>query len=162
MRRAILTLGLLVAAAGGANAQYGPPYGGSGPINPNNFMPNVFNPQTQPLSPYLNLLRGNDPATDYYYRVRPGTVGMGQRGFGGAGAMGGGGNRTLFFPQLASAQDPLGDVGLGGAGGVLPPAGHQVVFGNTMGFFPAPGGQAGTGRAGLSGLGAGRAGAPRK
>jgi hypothetical protein len=167
MRRAILTLGLLCASAATAAAQYPTqpypgPLGGYAPqFNPNNFMPNVFNPRTQPLSPYLNLLRGGDPATEYYYRVRPGTVGMSPQGFGSAGLGGGGGNRPLFFPQLASAPDPLG-TGTAGAGGVLPPAGHAVVFGNTMGFFPGSLGQAGTGRAGLAGLGAGRATPPGK
>jgi hypothetical protein len=150
------------AVTGVASAQYpGQPGAGGGymPINPNNFMPNVFNPQTQPLSPYLNLLRGNDPATDYYYRVRPGTVGMGNRGFGGAPFAAGGGNRPLFFPQLAGGIDPVstGDY-------VLPPAGHAVVFGNTMGYFPGgPAGQAGGARAGLAGLGSGsRGAAPKK
>jgi hypothetical protein len=70
-------------------------------------------------------------------------------------AAAGGGNRALFFPQLAASPDPIGDPATS-AGSVLPPAGHPVVFNNTMGFFPAPVGQAGSGRAGLAGLGAGR------
>ena len=157
MHRAILTIGMLWATAGIATAQYPTqpfpaPGGYVPPVNPNNFMPNIFNPQTQPLSPYLNLLRSGDPATDYYYRVRPGTVGMRTGGFGGAPFVAGGGNRTLFFPQLVNAPDPLGG-SVAGPGDILPPAGHPVVFGNTMGFFPSPFGQAGTGRPGLAGLG---------
>jgi hypothetical protein len=155
MRRTILGLGLLLATAGVASAQYPTqPYpGGYGPaINPGDFMPNIYNPRSQPLSPYLNLLRNADPGTNYYYNVRPGTVGMGARSLGGPAAGGVGGNRPVFFPQLAAAPDPLGG-SLSGPGDVLPPAGHPVVFGNTMGFFPSPVGQAGGSRGGLSGLG---------
>jgi hypothetical protein len=159
--RYLLVIVVSLAVAGAAAAQYPPqPYGGGfgPPINPNNFMPNIYNPQTQPLSPYLNLLRGNDPATDYYYRVRPGTLGMAPRGFGGGPFIAGGGNRALFFPQFAAAADPVAP----GEDYVLPPAGHAVVFGNTMGFFPGAGSQAGTGRAGLAGLGSRGAPAPKK
>ena len=121
-------------------------------------MPNVFNPQYQPVSPYMNLLRGGNVATNYYYGVRPGTVGMGPRGFGGAPFIAGGGNRMMFFPQLASAPDPLSAGLPDQPPSVLAPAGHPVVFGNTMGFFPSPAGQAGGGRPGLAGLGAARGG----
>jgi hypothetical protein len=181
--RFIVTVALTIALSGAAAAQYPtqpfpgtqpgqygplgqyglgqPGYGfGSGPgFNPNNFMPNIFNPQTQPLSPYLNLNRGGDPAANYYYGVRPGTLGMGGRGFGGGPFLAGGGNRMLYFPQLAAAPDPTAEPpGQPGSGTVLPPAGHPVVYNNTMGFFPAPFGQAGGARPGLSGLGAARGG----
>jgi hypothetical protein len=182
--RLSLTIGTVLAFAGTAatqypaqpypGTQYGPgvqsgqygygqygQYGQYGPgFNPNNFMPNIYNPQNQPLSPYLNLLRGGNAATNYYYGVRPGTVGMGGRGYGGAPFIAFGGNRMLFFPQLAAAPDPTAEPG-GQAGSVLPPAGHPVVFNNTMGFFPSPFGQAGGSRPGLSGLGAGRGGVRR-
>jgi hypothetical protein len=167
MRRAILTLSAMAVTAGVAAAQpqyptqpfpgyqYGQPnYGPT--VNPNNFMPNIYNPQSQPLSPYLNLLRGSNPATNYYYNVRPGTVGMGGHGYSGAPFMAFGGNRMQFFPQLASAPDPL-NTELSGAGDVLPPAGHTIVFNNTNGFFPSSGGQAGGARPGLAGVGATRA-----
>jgi len=178
--RFTLTIGALIAAAGTASSQsptqpfpgsqgpYGYGYGQAGPYaqpgfgyGPNGYplvMPNIFNPQTQPLSPYLNLFRGSSPAANYYYGVRPGTVGMTNRAFGAAPFVAGGGNRMLYFPQLASAPDPLsaGTPGQPAQGDVLPPAGHPVVFGNTMGFFPSAGGQAGGARAGLSGLGATR------
>ena len=117
-------------------------------------MPNIYNPVNQPLSPYLNLLRGGNTAANYYYGVRPGTVGLGVQGSAGAPFVAGGGNRTLFFPQLASAPDPLAGDPSGKPGDALPPAGHPVVFNNTMGFFPGPQGQAGGTRSGLSGLGA--------
>lgn len=153
-----LTLGVVVLSAGVAQAQLpAMPYPSSPyypPQNSGQFMPNIYNPQTQPLSPYLNLLRGGNAGVNYYYGVRPGTVGMGARGSGGAPFVAGGGNRTLFFPQLAAAPDPFSGAP-GGPGDVLPPAGHPVVFGNTMGFFPSPLGPAGGSRPGLAGLGAG-------
>ena len=63
-----------------------------------------------------------------------------------------GGNRMAFFPQLAAAPDPLADAATP-TNYVLPPAGHPVVFSNTLGFYPSLGGQAGGSRGGLSGLG---------
>jgi hypothetical protein len=155
MRYHLTTMALLL-APGLLSAQYPTqPYPSTPYLQTQNlteFMPNIFNPRTQPLSPYLNMLRGGNPGVNYYYGVRPGTLGMGGGGFGGAQFMAGGGNRTLFFPQLAAAQDPVS----GGPGDVLPPAGHPVVFSNTMGFFPSPFGQAGGSRSGLTGLGARR------
>ena len=50
----------------------------------------------------------------------------------------------------ASVVPDLPDAGLND---ILPPAGHPVVFNNTMGFFPTPFGQAGGARPGLGGLG---------
>lgn len=154
MRRAILGLAGLLGLAGPAAAQN--PTQPFPTINPNAVMPNIFNPATQPLSPYLNLLRGGNRAANYYYGVRPGTVAAGFGAFGGSPFTAGGGNRPLFFPQLASAPDPFGTFNPG-AGDVLPPAGHGAVFNNTMGFFPGAGGQAGGARSGLGGLGATRA-----
>jgi hypothetical protein len=140
---------------GGASAAQVPAQPGPA-VNPSNYLPNYFNPRTQPVSPYMNLLRGGGiPGVNYYYGVRPGTVGMMPGGIGGASTSAGGGNRMLFFPQLAAAPDPLSGAPPG-AGDVLPPAGHPVVFNNTMGFFPSPLGQAGGARAGLAGLGARR------
>ena len=151
----------LIAAAGvlglaaPAPAQYQQnPYQQYPPLNPATVMPNVYNPQYQPLSPYLNLNRGGNPAVNYYYGVRPGTVGGGARG-GGTPFLAPGGNRAAFFPQLATGPDPLAPAELAAVNGtVLPPAGHPVVFGNTMGYFP--GSLGGGMRPGLSGIGAGR------
>jgi hypothetical protein len=125
-------------------------------VNPANVMPNIFSPRTQPLSPYLNLGRGGLPAANYYFNVRPGTVG-------GAGSIGGspfvtqgGGQRGPFFPQHGNggspgAVDPMAPTMTTAA--VLPPAGHPVVFGDTLGYFPGSAPQSGR-RPGLSGIGA--------
>jgi hypothetical protein len=132
--------------------QYGP-FDQFGPFpNQNNFMPNIYNPQTQPLSPYLYGVRGTNPAVDYYFGTRPGTVGMGGRGSGGGPFMAQGGSRPAFFPQLAYAPEPF-QQGVTSVNSVLPPAGHPVVFNNTLGFFPSAFGQAGGSRSGLAGVG---------
>ncbi len=127
----------------------------SGTINPYNLMPNIYNPQSQPLSPYLNLLSGINPGVNYYYGVRPGTLGMGMGRGGGAPFVAPGGNRPLFFPQLAFAPDPLADR-QADPDRVLPPAGHPVFFNNTLGYFPSPLGVTGGNRPALSGFGATR------
>lgn len=156
MNRAILTLGLVAALAGPAAAQY--------PVTPNPYpyspyyqspvvQPNVFNPRTQPLSPYLNLFNGinnPNPALNYYYNVRPGTVGgTGLTFQGGASAFPsmGAQSRAPFFPQNAPGADaPLARQA--GPGDVLAPAGHPVYFNNTFGAFGG-----GTGRGVAPGLG---------
>jgi hypothetical protein len=155
--RFTLAIGAILSMTGISAAQYPTqPYPSSPyypPQNSGNYLPNYYDPQYQPLSPYLNLMRGGNPATNYYYGVKPGTLGVGPRATGGVPFVASGGNRMLFFPQLASAPDPTA-APVTSAGSVLPPAGHPVVFNNTMGFFPSPFGQAGGSRAGLAGLGA--------
>lgn len=141
---AAATLGLVAFA----EAQY--PYASPFYQSPG-VMPNVYNPQYQPLSPYLNLLRGGNPGVNYYYGVRPGTMGGTGQSIG-APFTAAGGNRQLFFPQLASAPDPLQPREVG-PGDVLPPAGHPVVFNNTGGYFPSPFGGRGGNRPGLAGVG---------
>ncbi len=157
MLRSLLVMGSVVLVASQVAAQ--PPaqsfpgyqYGIGPAYNPNNFMPNIFNPQTQPLSPYLNLLRGTNAGVDYFFGVRPGTIGLGVRPMSGTPFVAQGGNRMIFFPQLATAPEPI--AGTPGPGQVLPPSGHPVVYGNTMGFFPSATGQAGGSQPGLRGLG---------
>lgn len=157
MNRAILTLCLTAALAGPSAAQYPSGYPAA-PYSPYyqqpQVQPNVFNRNTQPLSPYLNLFNGinnPNPALNYYYNVRPGTVGgTGQRFGTGAPFTSPGAPRMPFFPQLANAPDPANVLREVGVGDVLPPAGHPVYFNNTFGFFP------GSGRGfspGLSGIG---------
>jgi hypothetical protein len=158
----VVALGAMVGSAGIASAQFQPqqfqspnqgPLIPQGPYSTPTVQPNLFNPVNQPLSPYLNLLRGGNTGVNYYYGVRPGTVGG--TGFSlGAPFTAPGGNRMLFFPQLAMAQpqDPFEPRDVT-AGAVLPPAGHPVVFNNTLGFFPSPYGRGGS-RSGLAGVGA--------
>ena len=161
MTRYLLTAAFTLVAAGTASAQLSPQYPAQPqPQYPSSpyyqgpaIQPNIYNPQNQPLSPYLNLLRGGNPGVNYYYGVRPGTVGGSGLGIG-APFTAGGGQRPLFFPQLAGAADPFQPRELG-TGSVLPPAGHPVVFNNTGGYFPSPFGARGAGRPGVAGIGAG-------
>jgi hypothetical protein len=138
-----------------AQPQY--PYLGGQPGLAPSVQPNIFNPQYQPLSPYLNLNRGGNPAVNYFYGVRPGTIG-GAGTFSSAAVLAPGGNRPLFFPQMTQVQDPF-NLPEATEGYVLPPAGHPVVYNNTLGYFPYPFGQRGM-RSGLSGVGAGGGGRP--
>ncbi|HEX4609405.1 MAG TPA: hypothetical protein VH092_14505 [Urbifossiella sp.] len=167
----IAAAGWVLGVAAGAAAQpYGPnggfPGGGGGfqsgsgfgyqGLNPSNVMPNIYNPQNQPLSPYLNLLRGGNSGVNYYYGVRPGTVGGGAM-FGAAG-LAAGGNRPTSFPFQYTQDDPL-ILPEPGEGYVLPPAGHPVVFNNTLGYFPYSfGNNRGRGNGGQGGFGGGQGG----
>lgn len=91
-----------------------------------NVMPNIYNRQAQPLSPYLNMLRGVNPGVDYYYGVRPGSP-AGSQYYQGMMPRGG---MPFLTPQFGDL-----DTTLPGASGsyVLPPAGHPVMFGNYFG-----------------------------
>jgi hypothetical protein len=137
---------------GGYGGGFGGGFGGGG-----QFMPNIYNPQTQPLSPYLNMTRGGgNPAANYYFGTRPGTVGGGG-GWGLAPNMAFGGNRGPFpFQYTPEEQLPQGEPA---EGYVLPPAGHPVMFGNTMGYYPSPFGYGRGGmRSGMQGMGGNRPG----
>ena len=154
MTRYLIVSAAVLGSVGSAAAQYPQPYGPYQPFSPSTVMPNIYNPVSQPLSPYLNLLRGGNPGVNYYYGVRPGTVGGTGQGLG-APFTAAGGNRQAFFPQLGAAPDPLQPPEAGPGAG-LPPAGHPVVFNNTMGYFPSPTGARGGQRPGLAGVGGGR------
>lgn len=94
------------------------------------FGPNSYNRQSQPLSPYLNMLRGGNTAVNYFYGVRPGTMtGGGNQSFGGYGGLG----RQTFFPQI----DTLYDLENTNPADGLRPTGHPFGFNNTLGFFGA-------------------------
>src|SRR5215207_4743706 len=102
MTRHLLTAVIVLGCAGAATAQVTPgypQYGSGGAIpDPYSFGPtNPYNRTNQPLSPYLNLLRGGNPAVNYSYGVRPGTVGRGGSG-GGAPMTAPGAQRSPFFP----------------------------------------------------------------
>jgi hypothetical protein len=121
-------------------------------INPNTVMPNIYNPQYQPLSPYLYTVRGANPAVDYYFGTRPGTLGLGARGGPNVPFVAQGVARAPFFPQLVNTPEPFQTDLTTSPGSVLPPAGHPVVFNNTIGFFPGPYGLSGGGRPGVAGI----------
>jgi len=133
--RAILAGACVLGLTGSAAAQQpaDPSYAVPGfpTVNPQNVMPNIYNPRTQPLSPYLNLLRGGNPGVNYYYGVRPGTTGGGAA----FGAGGGAGPRANGLPFQFTTDDSL-LLPEPGEGYFLPPAGHPTVFNNTMGYFP--------------------------
>jgi hypothetical protein len=122
MRRFALTLLAIVAVGGSARAQIAGP---SSPVP----APNAYNRQTQPLSPYLNLLRGGNNAVNYYYGVRPGT-GPGVQGVMGQPGLG---PRQTFFPVV----DTLAELQSDESKGIprMAPTGHPVGFNNTMGYF---------------------------
>src|SRR5688572_2462386 len=128
--RAIL-LGACVLGLAGAAAAQQPGGLGYPLVNPQNVMPNIYNPRTQPLSPYLNLLRGGNPGVNYYYGVRPGTTGGGAAFGAGASNVG---PRVGGLPFQFTPDDEL-LLPEPGEGYALPPAGHPTVFNNTMGYF---------------------------
>lgn len=137
--RGTITAAVLLLAAGPAAAQYGygQPTPGYGPTTPLNYLPNYYNRTNQPLSPYLNLLRGGNPGVNYYYGVRPGLPSGGATPFGAApnyapmystqaGTAAGG-----FLPQAAIPYDPnRPEFESGGQPIELRSAGHPVLYGN--------------------------------
>lgn len=125
--------GLLLCLAGPAAAQgYGLP--GYGYVPPGGYAPNYYNRQTQPLSPYLNLLnRGNLPGVNYFYGARPGLPAGGVNQYGQVpqpplpvGTAAGG-----FLPQATIPYDPNQPVfETGGQPVQLRSAAHPATFGN--------------------------------
>jgi len=123
------------AFGGGFGGGYGGFGGGWGGNSSAPFGPNIYNPQTQPLSPYLNLL-GNNPAVNYFYRTRPG---LPAGGFGmpygiSPGAFG----RFTFFPQIDTIYEQTEEDAKSGDG--MRPTGHVFGFNNTLGYFGYGGG----------------------
>ncbi|MGL4423441.1 MAG: hypothetical protein ACRCZF_22480 [Gemmataceae bacterium] len=96
------------------------------PAPPGGMMPNIYNRMQQPLSPYLNLLRGGNPGVNYFYGVRPGimpnfappTYQQGQPG--------------MFLPQAGTVVDGVGGAAFepGGKPVVLRSPGNPVLYGN--------------------------------
>ena len=106
-----------------------------GQFNPNAYAPNMYNRQAQPLSPYLNLLRGGDAAVNYYYGVRPGT----QPGaFTGMFNQSAAGPRQTFFPVVDTLAGLTDDPQ---AAMRVAPTGHPVGFNNTLNYFGPTSGQ---------------------
>lgn len=151
---------------------YGGGYNGYG-VPAAGFGPNAYNRQYQPLSPYLNLLRGGDPGINYFYGVRPGLPGNGfanpGQGYGGGmggGAYGGGRSGGLSNGFLPAAGNPYSEpLEFPETGKPVPSfrsSGHPVSFGggwpSSMGInrvtsfggqnggVVGPANQAGTGR----------------
>jgi hypothetical protein len=119
---------------GSASAQYAGPYVPN--PTPLNYLPNYYNRTQQPLSPYLNLMRGNNPSLNYYYGTRPGTYAGGVNVFGQppvyqpfVGPLGGG-----FLPQAGTPNDgETSKFQTGGQPVTLTSPGRPVVYGNTFG-----------------------------
>jgi hypothetical protein len=114
MKRLVLTTLIALAGAGTASAQFLPP------ARPN------YGPGYRPqLSPYLNLLRGGDPAANYFLGVIPEE----QRRY----------NARVFSADIADLDRRL----LGATAPTeeqrlftpLPGTGHPTVFGNTGTYF---------------------------
>jgi hypothetical protein len=103
------------------------------PAAQQNFLPNFYNRSTQPLSPYLNLVRNGNPALNYYYGARPGLPSGGVNNFGVAppiqqpvGPLAGG-----FLPQSQVAFDPSSQTYEPGGQPIrLNSPAHSVLFGN--------------------------------
>ncbi len=105
-------------------------------------MPSGYRP---PLSPYLNLLRGGDPAINYYYAVRPALM----NGVSPLGSLAGG---TRGFSQLRSgflpaAGNPTQEPVVMPKGGVsvpsFPTSGYPVSYGGLTRFSPGSGSRQG-------------------
>ena len=99
----------------------------------------------------LNSFVGN-PAVNYFYGVRPGTVGgnyAGAFGYGGAANV----QRQTYFPYV----DTLAELEPTDPRSGMPPTGHPSGFNNTLGYYgPLSGaaarlGQAGQGQQGMGG-----------
>lgn len=126
---AAVNLASILLIASSADAQI------TGSTNPSGYAPNMYNRSAQPLSPYLNLLRGGNTAVNYFYGVRPGTQPSAFTGmFGQSGA----GPRMSFFPgadTLADFSDDARDASK------VAPTGHSTTFNNTLNYFGPTSGQ---------------------
>lgn len=144
MNRFMPALGVMILFAAPAAAQYpysGTPSGGypQPGFTPGTapYAPNAYNRSNQPLSPYLNLLRGQgNPGIDYYYGVRPALQSAQPSGnnFGAGGGLNNSQMRTGYIPQ--SAYPTSEPILLPDAGKevILPPSGHGVSYGNASGI----------------------------
>ena len=151
MQRAVIATVLTAALTGAAAAQVpggvAPnPYSGVIPnfgingfvtqpvgpvVNPFSAAGSIFNRNSQPLSPYLNMLRGGNPAVNYFYGVRPG-LGVGQplgQNWGNPSVPGMSQLRTGFLPAGANqTQEPTEMPREGAEIPALPPSSHPVTF----------------------------------
>src|SRR5262245_47704465 len=125
----VTVLGALAALPSAARAQM------TGPNNPSGYAPNMYNRTGQPLSPYLNLLRGGNNAVNYFYGVRPGTQ---PNAFTGMFGVTGPGQRQTFFPGADYLADLLEEPRDATR---VNPTGHAAGFNNTLNFFGPTSGQ---------------------
>jgi hypothetical protein len=137
MKRLLLTalVALMLSYAGTARAQFQPP------TRPN------YGPGYRPqLSPYLNLIRGGDPAANYYL----GTLPEFQRRA----------NAQMFSADISELdRRTLGNVSTleQRIDQPLPGSGHPTAFGNTLSYFGASNPYAGGApRAGNTGASSGQ------
>jgi len=89
------------------------------------------------LSPYLNLLRGGDPAANYFLGVIPERE---RRA-----------NDQIFRSEIQELQRREEEVGTAGVSSVLPGTGHPVLFNNTYTYFNSFGNRPGTPPSGQTG-----------
>ena len=122
MRLILVLLGCGFAYVSEASAQV------TGPNNPSGYAPNYYNRANQPLSPYLNLLRGSNTAVNYFYGARPGLPSGGYTGM----FLNPTQARQTFFPVVDTLTDLLDDPQ---SASRIAPTGHPVGFGNTLGYF---------------------------
>jgi hypothetical protein len=108
----------------------------TGPSNPSGYAPNMYNRAVQPLSPYLNLLRGGNNAVNYFYGVRPGTTQP--NAFTGMFNQQGLGPRQTFFPGADTLSDLTEDPRDATR---VAPTGHVAGFNNTLNYFGQTSGQ---------------------
>ncbi|MSR52073.1 MAG: hypothetical protein EXS09_02140 [Gemmataceae bacterium] len=107
----------------------------TGSTNGSGYAPNMSNRSAQPLSPYLNLLRGGNTAVNYFYGVRPGTQ---PSAFSAVFGQSGAGPRMSYFPgadTLADFSDDPRDASK------VAPTGHGTTFNNTLNYFGPTSGQ---------------------
>ncbi len=123
-----IAIGALAAMPTAALAQV------TSPTNPSGYA-NMYNRGGQPLSPYLNLLRGSNPAVNYYYGVRPGTQPGAFSGMFGAPSAG---PRQTFFPGADTMSDLLE---FPADANKVAPTGHVAGFNNTLNYFGTTPGQ---------------------
>jgi hypothetical protein len=127
---------------GGYPNQYGPV------APPGGFLPNYYNRQTQPLSPYLNLARGGNPAVNYFYGVRPGTTQAMNMNVGPQIPFGYSQLRGGFIPTASNPEQEPVSVSADTRIPYIPSAAHPVVFG---GGRPLTGGMGTPNRTGFAG-----------
>jgi hypothetical protein len=129
-RTTLTVIGFLALAAGHASAQYfTQPFGGG--LNTGR-PPQFPGAGTPALSPYLNLLRGGDLASNYYLGVLPE---IDRRR-----------NARTFSQDIATLQQEVNRSSPGfpdfdpdlPRNASLPPSGHGSTFANTGTFFPFP------------------------